>query len=229
MERAAITLVFEGTLAEPIFTASLSVMDGQVGDLKFDLLDGELKESDNTLFLGDEENPITLSRQGIFTFTLAGKMPLALTEEGMKKIRNREMDITAKMEKGDFSLILLAGWAKKASGNMDFSAHIGGTLDNPDVTMDLDLAKCQLVPPMVAQSIDDLNGRIKVRHNHLAVEDLNARIGQGRVFITSPPVDQSKMVLVDFIPQYLDFRVQTIGTHGLWLSIPTIMRRWRMG
>lgn len=222
-------LVFEGTLEDPIFTASLSVMDGQVGDLKFDLLDGELKSKDNTLFLGDEENPITLSRQGVFTFTLGGKLPFAFTEDGMKKVRNREMDVTANMEKGDFSLILLEGWAKKASGNMDFSAHIGGTLDDPDVTMDLDLNKCQLVPPMVAQSIDDLSGRIKIRHNHLAVEDLNARIGQGRVFITSPPVDESKMVLVDFIPQYLDFRVQTVGTHGLWLSIPTIMRKGEWG
>ncbi|HJT23023.1 MAG TPA: translocation/assembly module TamB domain-containing protein, partial [bacterium] len=162
-------------------------------------------------------------------FTLGGKLPIALTAEGMKKVRNREMDVTANMDKGDFSLILLAGWAKKASGNMDFSAHVGGTLDDPDVTLDLDLNKCQLVPPMVAQSIDDLSGRIKVRHNRLAVEDLNARIGQGRVFITSPPVDESKMVLVDFIPQYLDFRVQTIGTHGLFLSIPTIMRKGEWG
>ncbi len=222
-------LVFEGTVDAPIFTGSLSVQDGQVGDLKFDLLDGEVKASNDTLYLGDAENPITLSREGVFTFALGGHIPLALTEEAKERVRNQEMDVTAKMEKGDFSLILLAGWAKKASGDMDFSAHLGGTLDDPDVTMDLDLNQCQLVPPMVAQSIDDLNGRIKVRHNHLAVEDLNARIGQGRVFITSPPVDQSKMVLVDFIPQYLDFQVKTIGSHGLWLSIPDIMRKGEWG
>ena len=222
-------LVFEGSLDDPLFTISLSVMDGRVGDLPFDLLDGEVKSSNNTLFFGDEENPITLSRKGVFSFTLGGKMPLALTRAGWLKVRDRDMDVTAQMEKGDFGLVMMTGWPQKASGNMDFSAHIGGTLDNPDLNLDLDLAKCQLVPPMVAQSIDDLNGRIKVRHNKLAVEDLNGRIGQGRVFITSPPVDESKMVLVDFIPQYLDFRVQTIGNHGVWLSVPTIMRKGEWG
>ncbi len=224
-------LVFEGTVDAPIFTGSLSVQDGQVGDLKFDLLDGEVKASNDTLYLGDAENPITLSREGVFTFTLGGQIPLALTDEAKERVRNQEMDVTAKMEKGDFSLILLAGWAKKASGNMDFSAHLGGTLDDPDVTMDLDLDQCQLVPPMVAQSIDDLNGHIKVRHNRLVVQDLNARIGQGRVFINSASqsAEDSKMVLVDFIPQYLDFQVKTIGTHGLWLSIPDIMRKGEWG
>ncbi|HUO58792.1 MAG TPA: hypothetical protein VMV05_11510, partial [bacterium] len=60
-------------------------------------------------------------------------------------------------------------------------------------------------------------------------EDLNGRIGQGRVFITSPPVEQSKMTLVNFIPQYLDFQVHTVGDHGVLLSIPTIMKDGEWG
>ena len=97
------------------------------------------------------------------------------------------------------------------------------------LNLDLDLKNCQLVPPIAAQLIDDMSGRIKVRNNVLAVQDLNGRIGQGRVFISSPPVEQSKMVLVNFIPQYLDFQVKTIGQHGLWLSIPTIMKKGEWG
>lgn len=222
-------LVFDGTLEDPLFTTSISVTGGKVGDLKFDLLDGELKSKNNTLYLGDEDSPLTLSRQGLFTFTAHGKMPFALTRTGWLKVHDREMDVRANMDKGDFGIILLAGLARKASGNMDFSAHVTGTLDDPVLTLDLDLQKCQMVPSLVAQSIDDISGHIKVRDNKLVVQDLNGRIGQGRVFVSSPPLEETKMVLSDFIPQYLDFRVKTVGDHGLWLSIPTIMDKGEWG
>ena len=223
-------LLLNGTLDDPLFTTSLSVSNGKIGDLNFDLLDGELKSHDNTMYFGGAETPLMLSRKGLFTFTVGGKMPFALTKASWLKVQNREMDITANMDQGDFGIILLAGFAKQASGNMDFSAHVGGTLDNPNViSMDLDLNKCRLVPEIVAQSIEDISGRIKIRNNHLGVEDLNGRIGQGRVFITSDPVDKSKMVLENFIPQYLDFHVRTVGDHGLWLSIPTIMKKGEWG
>src|SRR5581483_8853759 len=222
-------LVLNGTLEDPLFTTSVSVADGKIGDLSFDLLDGELKSKNNTLYFGDETNPLTLSRSGLFTFTIGGKMPFALTRAAWLKVQNQEMDITAKMDKGDFGLILLGGLAKKASGEMDFNAHVGGTLDNPDLTLDLDLNNCEMVPTLVAQSIENISGRIKVRHNMLAVEDLTGQIGQGKVFISSPPIDQSKMKLVNFIPQYLDFRVQTVSDHGLWLSIPTLMHKGEWG
>ncbi|HVZ81818.1 MAG TPA: translocation/assembly module TamB domain-containing protein [bacterium] len=222
-------LVLDGTLENPLFTTSLSLSQGRIGDLDFDLLDGVLRSKDNTLYLGDDQNPISLNRGGKFNFTVRGKMPIALTKDSWLKVQNRNMDIDAKMNKGDFSLILLGGLAKKASGAMDFSAHVGGTLDNPDLTMDLDLNNCQMVPGMVAERIEDISGRIKVRHNTLAVDSLNGRIGQGRVFISSPPIEQSKMKLVNFVPQYFDFRVQTVGEHGVWLSIPTIMRPGEWG
>ncbi len=222
-------LIFEGGLDNPVFTTSISIANGKVGDLQFDLLDGQLKASDNVLYLGSEETPMELSRKGLFNFTVEGKMPIALTKESWKEIRDHEMDINAQMPKGDFSVILLAGFAKKASGKMDFSAHIGGTLDSPVLSMDLDLLNCQIDPGMITRSIDDISGRIKVRDNKLAVYDLNGRVGQGRVFITSPPIEQSKMVLDNFIPQYLDFRVQTLGDHGVWLSIPSIMKPGEWG
>lgn len=222
-------MVFEGGLDNPLFTTSITVSGGKIGELQFDLLNGELKSRDNLLYLGTKEAPLQLSRSGLFNFTVDGKVPLALTKESWAKVRNHEMDINAQMDKGDFGIILLAGFADKASGNMNFSAHVGGTLDNPVVTMDLDLKQCQLAPQMVAQSLSDINGRIKIRDNKLAVEDLNFRVGQGRVFITSPPIEESKMILQDFIPQYLDFRVRTVGDHGLWLSIPTIMKKGEWG
>ena len=222
-------LIFDGTLESPVFTTSLSVAGGRIGDLEFDLLDGELKSKESVLALGTKEVPITLSRKGLYSFNVWGKTPLAFTKTGWVKVHNREMDINAQMEKGDFGIILSAGLGKKASGNMDFSAHVGGTVDTPVLTLDLDLNQCQMVPNLVAQSIDDINGRIKVRNNRLAVEDLNGRIGQGRVFISSPPIEESKMVLENFIPNYLDFRVQTVGDHGVWLSIPTIMKKGEWG
>lgn len=222
-------LILEGTLADPVFTGSLSVSNGKAGDLPFDLLDGEVQAKENMLFIGSKESPIQLTRKGLYSFQVEGKMPLALNHESWLKVRNQEMDINAQMAQGDFSLILAAGLAKKASGLMDFSAHVGGTLDDPILNMDLDLKQCQMVPTLVAKSIEDINGRIKVRDNKLVVEDLNGRIGQGRVFITSPPAEQTKMRLVNFIPQYLDFRVKTVGDHGLFLNIPDIMRKGEWG
>ena len=37
------------------------------------------------------------------------------------------------------------------------------------------------------------------------------------------------MNLVNFIPQYLDLTIQTIGPRGVWLSIPTIMKKGEWG
>lgn len=222
-------LILEGTLADPIFTGSLSVSNGKVGDLPFDLLDGEVQAKENILYLGSKEAPLQFARKGVYSLQVEGKMPLALNHESWLKVRNQEMDINAQMAQGDFSLLLAAGLAKKASGQMDFSAHVGGTLDDPVLNLDLDLKQCQMVPTLVAKSIEDINGRIKVRDNRLVVEDLSGRIGQGRVFISSPPADQTKMRLVNFIPQYLDFRVKTVGDHGLFLNIPDIMRPGEWG
>lgn len=139
------------------------------------------------------------------------------------------MDIHAQMTKGDFGLMLLAGFAKKATGNMDFDAHVTGTLDNPVLNLDLDLNKCMFVPPMICQSVNDLNGHIKVRDNKLAIYGLNAQIGKGRIFLSSPPIEESKMTLVNFVPQYLDLSLQSVGDHGVWISVPTIMHKGEWG
>ncbi len=228
--RANYHLVFDGPLSHPLMTSSLTVNGGQVGQLKFDLLTAQLRAKNDTLYLGNEDTPVEISRVGLYDFTLSGKMPLALTSSTRAETQNREMDIVAKMDKGDFSLLLAAGLAKDAHGLMDFDAHVTGTLDNPVVkTMDLTLNQCRMVPSMIAQSLEDINGRIKVRDNKLAVEDLNFQVGQGRVFITSPPIEQSKMVMENFIPQYLDFMVRTVGNHGLWLNVPTIMHKGEWG
>lgn len=222
-------LIFEGSLDNPILTASFSVQNGNARDLHFDLLNGELKAHDNVLYLGSSEAPIELSKANAFDFTLDGKMPFALTKDSWEDVRNNEMDINARMAKGDFGIMLLAGFAKKASGNMDLEAHVTGTLDNPILNMDLDLSKCMFVPPMICQSVNDLNGHIKVRDNTLAIYGLNAQIGKGRIFLTSPPVEISKMKLVDFVPQYLDLNLQSVGDHGVWISVPTIMKKGEWG
>jgi len=221
--------IFQGTMDNPICTVSVEVGNGKAGNLQFDLLSAELKAADNVLYLGSKEVPIELSKSGVFDFTLDGKMPLALTKESWEKVSNNEMDINAQMTKGDFGIILLAGFAKKASGNMDLSAHVTGTLDNPVLNMDMDLLKCQFVPPMICQSVTDLNGHIKVRDNKLAIYGLNALIGKGRIFLSSPPVEVSKMTLVNFVPQYLDLNLQSIGQHGVWISVPTIMKKGQWG
>src|SRR5665213_1596804 len=221
--------IFQGTMDNPICTVSVEVGNGKAGNLQFDLLSAELKAADNVLYLGSKEVPIELSKSGVFDFTLDGKVPLALTKESWEKVSNNEMDINAQMTKGDFGIILLAGFAKKASGNMDLSAHVTGTLDNPVLNMDMDLLKCQFVPPMICQSVTDLNGHIKVRDNKLAIYGLNALIGKGRIFLSSPPVEVSKMTLVNFVPQYLDLNLQSIGQHGVWISVPTIMKKGQWG
>jgi hypothetical protein len=219
-------VVFDGPLAHPILTASLTVNNGRVGQLPFDLFTAQLRTKNDTLFLGDEEAPMEISRSGLYDFTAYGKVPLALTASTREELKDREMDLTARMDKGDFSLLLAAGLAKAASGSVSFEAHVTGTLDNPVVSsLDLDLAQCRMVPSMIAQSLEDINGRVKIRDNKLAVEDLNFRVGQGKIFITSPPIEKSRMVLDNFIPQYLDFRIRTVGDHGLWLNVPTIMKK----
>jgi autotransporter translocation and assembly factor TamB len=222
-------LLLQGTLADPIFNTSFSIAGGQCGDLKFNLLSGDLKSKGNTLLLGSDDVPLVISKKGVYSFNVHGSVPFTFSPAGWSKIKNQEMDINAEMEKGDFSLILLTGLVKKASGAMDFSAHIGGTLDDPVLNMDLDLAKASLEPMSFAHSVDDLNGRIKVRDNHVAIDDLNGMVGQGRVFIWTPPLKDSKMVLQNFIPQYLDFRIRTVGDRGLYLCIPGIMRKTEWG
>jgi hypothetical protein len=222
-------LILDGTLDHPVFTGSFSISNGKAGGLDFDLFDGEIKALNDMLYLGSTEAPLRISRKDSFSFRVDGKMPLALTHETWLKSRNREMELNANMDQGDFSLILLAGLAKKASGAMDFSAHVTGTLDDPVLNMDLALNQCSMVPSMIAQSVDEISGRIKVRNNKLAVEDLNGRINQGRIFITSPPIEDSKMVLDHFIPQFLDLQLRTVGDHGLLLNIPTIMSKGNWG
>ncbi len=216
-------LILQGTLVAPIFNASFSIAGGKYESLNFDLLSGDLKSKGNTLLLGTEDVPLVISKKGLYSFNVHGQIPFTFSPAGWAKIKNQDMSIDAAMDQGDFSLILLTGLVQKASGSMDFSAHVGGTLDDPVLNMDLDLAKASLVPPGYAHSVDDLSGRIKVRDNHVAVDDLNGLIGHDRFFIWTPPLKDSKMVLQNFIPQYLDLRVRTVGDRGLYLNIPGIM------
>jgi autotransporter translocation and assembly factor TamB len=217
-------VILQGTLDNPMLNASFSLSAGKLYGLSYDLLDGTLVARDNVLKIGSQPTPFTLSRSGFYAFTLFGTMPFTLSSQGWNRLRNREMDLTASMPKGDLSLFLLAGFAKKAEGPMDFNATVTGTLDHPMVTGDLDFHGGRLVPKMIAASIDDIQGRIKIRSNQVAVEDLNARIGQGRVFIWTPPAEESKMVLDGFVPKYYDLRVRTVTERGVLLNIPAIMR-----
>ncbi|HVM32556.1 MAG TPA: hypothetical protein VMU88_05435, partial [bacterium] len=176
-------LLLQGTLANPVFNTSFSITGGQYAGLKFDLLSGDLRSKENTLLLGSEEVPLTISKKGLYSFNVHGSVPFTFSPSNWAKIKNQEMSVDAEMDKGDFSLIMLTGLVQKASGAMDFSAHVGGTLDDPVLNLDLDLSKASLVPGQFAHSVDDLNGRIKVRDNHVAVDDLNALVGHDRIFI----------------------------------------------
>lgn len=222
-------LILQGTLEKPLLNASFSFTGGKAYGLAYDLLDGTLVGRDNLLRVGSPETPFTLSRAGVYAFTLHGTMPFALSSQGWKALKNHEMDLTAAMPKGDLGLFLLAGFAKKAEGPLDFNARVTGTLDHPIVTADLDFHGGRIVPKMIATSIDDIQGRVKIRSNAVEIQDLNARIGQGRVFFWTPPADQSKMVLDGFAPKYYDLRVRTPTERGVLLNIPAIMRPGEWG
>ncbi len=222
-------LLVDGTLDDPILNASFNLTAGKLYRLPFNLLDGTLSIRKNILHLGTPENPIELRRAGSFAFTLYGDIPVALTAESRKRIQNEEMDVTAAMPQGDLGLLLLAGFAKSAEGPLDFSAHVTGTLDRPVVNADLDFKGGHLAPKIIAESLDDLRGRIKVRNNLVVIEDLNCRIGQGRVFIWTPVAEDSKMVLDGFTPRYYDLRVRTVTERGVLLNIPAIMRPGEWG
>jgi hypothetical protein len=222
-------LILQGTFDKPLLNASFSLSGGKFYGLSYDLFDGTLIARDNLLRIGSSATPLTLSRSGSYAFTLFGTMPFALSTQGWNRIRNQEMDLTASMPKGDMGLFLLAGFAKQAEGPLDFSAKVTGTLDHPMVTGDLDFHGGRIVPKIIAASIDDIQGRIKIRSNQVAIEDLSARIGQGRVFIWTPPADESKMVLDGFAPKYYDLRVRTVTERGVLLNIPAIMRPGEWG
>jgi hypothetical protein len=222
-------LLFKGTMDDPQLSASFNLSGGKFHGLSYDLLDGTLVSRGNVLRVGSAETPLTLSRSGAYAFTLYGTMPFALSSQGWGRLRNKEMDLTASMPKGDLGLFMLAGFAKHAEGPMDFAAKVTGTLDHPVVTADLDFHGGRIVPKMIATSVDDIQGRIKVRANQVAVEDLNARIGQGRVFFWTPPAEESKMVLDGFAPKYYDLRVRTVTERGVLLNIPAIMRPGEWG
>lgn len=222
-------LILQGTFDNPLLNASFSLSGGKLYGLSYDLFDGTLIARDNLLRIGSSETPLTLSRSSSYAFTLFGTMPFALSTQGWNRLRNREMDLTASMPKGDMGLFLLAGFAKQAEGPLDFSAKVTGTLDHPMVTGDLDFHGGRIAPKMIATSIDDIQGRIKIRSNQVAIEDLNARIGQGRVFFWTPPAEESKMVLDGFAPKYYDLRVRTVTERGVLLNIPAIMRPGEWG
>ena len=107
-------LVFDGTLDNPIFDSSFSISNGKIGDLSFDLLDGGLHGKENVLYLGAPEEPLVLSRKGLFSFNVSGKMPLALTHESWAEGKKQRNGYRRPNGKGGFQLDPFGGVGGKS-------------------------------------------------------------------------------------------------------------------
>jgi autotransporter translocation and assembly factor TamB len=112
------------------------------------------------------------------------------------------------VSKGKLNLALppeVMGALRKASGNVSCSADISGSFEQPDVNAIVTLSEIKYPIPRAGVSISNLNGKIKLLKDELAIENIAADLDKGRVSING------KIGLKDYMPVKGDIRFK--GDH----------------
>ena len=131
-----------------------------------------LRTGDVNMFLKHQEISIAGVRLNLFERGM-------LTLKGTCKL-NGDLDITAH---GNLPLEVIAHLSDgfpNAAGDVLFSLYMNGNLPRPSIRADAEMKNCRMTVPGLLQHMHDLNGRIRVTPETVALNNIRGMLDTGR-------------------------------------------------
>ncbi|MBT9313488.1 translocation/assembly module TamB domain-containing protein [Leptothoe kymatousa] len=168
---------FDGNLAAPIVAGEAIIVDPQVNNYFLEPLETTFNYRNATLNVASE---VAVNPEDA-PITLKGRIPYALPF--MEQPRNNRLDIKAVVPDDSFDVIntLTQDQVQWQEGSGDIVVQVNGTLAQPAIAGNVRLRNGVVNSPLLDRPITNLNGNIQFDLAQLAVQKLQANLGDGQL------------------------------------------------
>ncbi|MGM0472488.1 MAG: translocation/assembly module TamB domain-containing protein, partial [Bacillota bacterium] len=156
-----------GKLTEPDFEAELKVKNGQIDNLDYQSLTGDIKMVSGQRIILDQH----LQLEGEKAITAEGQIPLTAKEE---------FDFNLEMQQGSLNILaMLIPEIKETTGTGNANLEVKGTLEDPDLNGSAEVIAGSFSYPILDRKISNLNGKVEFNNNQLLIPELTGYYGSG--------------------------------------------------
>jgi autotransporter translocation and assembly factor TamB len=194
---------------ELAYTVSVTLKNGSVDNVPFDLFTGLVSVRDDYVDLSPVD-PMLLSKEGKYDVKVTGKIPVALSEASVEKMKGMEMNLHAVVKEGDLSIIKFLSFIDDASGKLDADISIKGTKEFPSMTGKLSIADGEVKLKYLFKDIKNIYANLLIKDNVIDIYNLRGDTERGTLKIAN--LNEKKGGLMKFMKiDQVNWKVTNIG------------------
>jgi translocation and assembly module TamB len=175
------TAGLSGTRASPISSGSFSLSNGAFGEFRAPFVDGTFDYHDRRL-----RGTLRLWRSGRQILDVQAYLPLDLALEPVPRRQLPDtLSVGAKADSVDLSVLeALTPSLQHVTGVFSADLGIAGTWDAPRLRGELQIANAAATIPTLSVRYEDIDGRLTLSGDTIAIQSLSARSERGRADFT---------------------------------------------
>ena len=175
------TAGLSGTRASPVSSGSFSLSNGAFGEFHAPFVDGTYDYHDRRL-----RGAVHLWRSGQQILDVQAYLPLDLALEPVARRQLPDtLSVGARADSVDLSVLeALTPSLQRVAGVFSADLGIAGTWDAPRLRGELQIASAAATIPTLSVRYEDVNGRLSLSGDTIAIQSLSARSERGRADFT---------------------------------------------
>jgi len=176
-----VTAGLSGTRASPVSSGSFSLSNGAFGEFRAPFVDGTYDYHDRRLL-----GAVHLWRSGQQILGVQAYLPLDLALEPVPRRQLADtLSVGAKADSVDLSVLeALTPALQRVTGVFSADLGISGTWDAPRLRGELQIANAAATIPTLNVRYEEVNGRLTLSGDTIAIQSLSARGERGRADFT---------------------------------------------
>src|SRR5438094_680472 len=175
------TAGLSGTRASPVSSGSFSLSNGAFGEFRAPFMDGTFDYHDRRL-----RGAVHLWRSGQQILDVQAYLPLDLALEPVPRRQLPDtLSVGARADSVDLSVLeALTPSLQRVTGVFSANLGIAGTWDAPRLRGELQIANAAATIPTLSVRYEDVDGRLALSGDTIAIQSLSARSERGRADFT---------------------------------------------
>ncbi len=176
-----VTAGLSGTRASPVSSGSFSLSNGAFGEFRAPFVDGTFDYHDRRL-----RGALHLWRSGQQILDVQAYLPLDLALEPVPRRQLPDtLSVGARADSVDLSVLeALTPALQRVTGVFSANLGIAGTWEAPRLRGELQIASAAATIPTLSVRYEDVNGRLALSGDTIAIQSLSARSERGRADFT---------------------------------------------
>lgn len=200
-----------GTLKKgPDFTINVSIKNGMVDDLEYDLFSGLLTLKDDWVDLSPF-GPMTIVKQGKYEISATGRVPVPQTPESVERMKAVPMDIKVSMKEGDLSVLKFLKFIDDASGPVDMDLKIDGTKEFPNVNGKIQITNASGRMKYLVKDLKNIYANILIKDNIMDIYEMRGDTERGTLKVSNLDAVKKGGVMKWMKPHEVNWRITSIG------------------